>query len=98
MEERRMSSVVAPESVSLPERAAAIKFWTRQALALTDEEIVSVSEFACGKPTCPNQHTAIMVMSQEGRARKISIHKPIADICELEVLDACVELLRVSPS
>ncbi|HEY2010213.1 MAG TPA: hypothetical protein VGH23_14580 [Rhizomicrobium sp.] len=93
-----MSSVVDPKSVSLLETAAAIKFWTRQALALTDEYIVSVSEFSCGKPTCPNQHTAIVVMSQEGSARKISIHKPIADICEFDVLDACLDLLRESPA
>ena len=93
-----MSSAVDSESLSLPERAAAIKFWTSQALALTDEYIVSVSEFACGKPTCPNQHTAIMVMSEEGPMRKISIHKPIADICEFDVLDACLDLLRESPA
>jgi hypothetical protein len=92
-----MSSSV-DESVSLPEMAAAIKFWTRQTLALTDEYIVSVSEFSCGKPTCPNQHTAIMVMSQEGAPRKISIHKPIADISEFDVLDACLDLLRNAPA
>jgi hypothetical protein len=92
-----MSSSV-DEIVNLPEMAAAIRFWTRQTLALTDESIVSVSEFSCGKPTCPNQHTAIMVMSQEGHARKISIHKPIADISEFDVLDACMDLLRNSPS
>ncbi len=89
-----MRSAVDSESISLPERAAAIKFWTRQALGLSDDFIVSVSEFSCGKPTCPNQHTAIMVMSQDGPSRKISIHKPLADICEFEVLDACLDLLR----
>ena len=93
-----MSSVIDPGSISLPEREAAIKIWTRQTLALSDEFIVSVSEFSCGKPTCPNQHTAIMVMSQEGPARKISIHKPVADICEFDVLDACLEMLRNSPA
>jgi hypothetical protein len=93
-----MSSVVDPGRIGLPERAAAIKFWTSQALALTDEYIVSVSEFSCGKPTCPNQHTAIMVMSQAGAMRKISIHKPIADISEFDVLDACLDLLRESPA
>jgi hypothetical protein len=93
-----MSSAVDSESISLPERAAAIKFWTRQTLALTDEFIVSVSEFSCGKPTCPNQHTAIMVMSLEGPPRKISIHKPVADISEFDVLDACLDLLRKSPA
>ena len=56
--------------------AAAIKFWTRQTLALTDEFIVSVSEFSCGKPTCPNQHTAIMVMSLEGPPGKFPSTSP----------------------
>ena len=93
-----MSSVVDPESVSIPEMAAAIKFWTRQALALSDEEIVSVSEFNCSKPTCPNRRTVIMVMSQEGPGRQISIHKSIANVSEFDVLDACLELQRDSPS
>jgi len=93
-----MSSVVDPGSTGLPEMAAAIKFWTRQTLALTDDIIVSDSEFSCGKPTCPNQHTAIMVMALEGPPRKISIHKPVADISEFDVLDACLDLLRKSPA
>ncbi len=86
------------ERVSLPEATAAIKFWTRQVLALSDEFIVSVSEFNCGKPTCPNLHTVIMVMSQEGPAKKIVINKPVADIYEFDVLDACLDLLRNSPA
>jgi hypothetical protein len=84
--------------VNLPEREAAIKLWTRQILALTEESIVSVSEFSCAKPTCPNRQTVILVMSQEAPTRKISIHKSIADVCEFEVLDACLDLLRNSPS
>ena len=97
-----MSSSANPSdrdgSVSLPERAAAIKFWTRQIFALAEDSVVSVSEFSCGKPSCPNQHTAILVMSQEGLTRKISIHKPIADICEFDVLEAYSDSLRDTPS
>jgi hypothetical protein len=85
-------------SVGPSERAAAIKFWTRQILALPEDSIVSVSEFACGKPTCPNQHTAIVVMSQEGPTQKISIHKRIADISEFDVLEAYSDSLQASPS
>ena len=84
--------------VNLPEREAAIKLWTRQILALTEESIVSVSEFSCGKPTCPNQHTAIFVMSQEGVTRKISVHKPLADISEFDVLEAYSDSLQDSQS
>ena len=92
-----MSSSV-DASVSLPEMAGAIKFWTRQTLALSDEFIVSVSEFNCGKPTCPNLHTVIMVMSQEGPQKKIVVNKPLADIHEFDVLDACMDMLRESPA
>jgi hypothetical protein len=93
-----MNSVANPENISLPERAAAIKFWARQTLTLADDQIVSVSEFNCGKPTCPNIHTVIMVMSQQGPAGKIVIDKPMVDIHEFDVLDACVEMLRNSPT
>ncbi len=87
-------SAPVDDSVSLPEIAAAIKFWTRQTLTLTDDQIVSVSEFNCGKPTCPNLHTVIMVMSQAGPGQKIVINKPLSDIHEFDVLDACMDALR----
>jgi hypothetical protein len=97
-----MSSLVDPsdqhETVGLAERAEEIKLWTRQTLALDEESIVSVSEFACTKPTCPNQRTVIMVISQEGPARQISIHKSIENVREFDVLDACLDLLRNSPA
>jgi hypothetical protein len=93
-----LSAVVDPENISLSERAAAIQFWARQTLTLTEDQIISVSEFNCGKPTCPNIHTVIMVMSQQGPVSKIVINKPIAEIYEFDVLDACMDLLRNSPT
>jgi hypothetical protein len=78
--------------------AGAIKFWTREILALPEGEIVSVSEFNCGKPTCPNLHTVVMVMSQEKPPRKMVINKPLADISEFDVLEVCTELLTNSYS
>jgi hypothetical protein len=93
-----MSSPVNPfnqhRSSGLPEKAAAIKLWTRQSLPLTEESVVSVSEFACAKPSCPNRQTVILVMSEDAPTKKISIHKTIADICETDVFDACLDLLR----
>lgn len=89
---------MSAESIDLQERAGAIRFWARQALALPDDQIVSVSEFNCGKPTCPNLHTVIMVMSQDGPPRKMVVNKPLADISEFDVLDAVVELLSNAPS
>jgi hypothetical protein len=102
MEERRMSSFVNPfdrqGNPDLPEKAAAIKLWTRQNLPLTDEMVVSVSEFACAKPSCPNRQTVILVMSQDATTQKMSIHKTVADISETDVFDACLELLRSWPA
>jgi hypothetical protein len=97
-----MSSTVNPlnqhRSTGLPEKAAEIKLWTRQNLPLTEESVVSVSEFACAKPSCPNRQTVILVMSQDAPTQKMSIHKIIADVSETDVFDACLELLRNWPS
>src|ERR1700761_2253793 len=97
-----MSSPVNPfnqhRSEDGPEKAAAIRLWTRQNLPLTEESVVSVSEFACAKPSCPNRQTVILVMSEDAPTQKMSIHKTIADVCEADVFDACLELLRNWPS
>ena len=82
----------------LPEKAAAIKLWTRQNLPLTEETAVSVSEFACAKPSCPNRQTVILVLSEDMSTQKMSIHKAMADVCEADVFDACLELLRNWPA
>ena len=97
-----MNSFVSPfdrrRGGDVPEKAAAIKLWTRQNLPLTDESIVWVSEFACAKPSCPAQQTVIFVMSEDAPTKKISIHKTITDVCETDVFDACLDLLRNWPS
>jgi hypothetical protein len=107
-EESCMNSLDDPFSLGNPfsrdrsadhsERVAAIKLWTRQALALTEESTVSISQFGCAKPTCPRNLTAILVMSQETPPRKITIHKSIVDVCEDDVVDAWSDLSHNSPS
>ena len=97
-----MSSPANPfnqhRSTGLSEKAAEIKLWTRQNLPLTEEMVVSVSEFACAKPSCPNRQTVILVMSEDAPTQKISIHKSIADVSEADVFDGCLELVRNWPS
>ena len=97
-----MSSFVNPldrhESIDRPERVAAIQLWTRQNLPLTEETAVSVTEFACAKPSCPKRQTVILVLSEDMSTQKMSIHKAMADVCEADVFDACLELLRSWPS
>jgi hypothetical protein len=97
-----MSSFVNPldrhGSIDRPERVAAIQLWTRQNLPLNEETAVSVTEFACVKPSCPNRQTVILVLSEDMSTQKMSIHKALADVCEADVFDACLELLRNWPS
>jgi hypothetical protein len=97
-----MNSVANPFSqyrrADLPERVQSIRFWTHQNLPLTEETIVSVSEFSCNKPTCPNRQTVIFVMAENAPTKKMSIHKSIADVCEADVFEACLDLLRDWPS
>jgi hypothetical protein len=80
------------------ERVEAIKLWTRQALMLTDEWTVSVSQFGCAKPTCPRNLTAIMVLSEKTPPSKVTMHKSIVDVCEDDVVDAWMKLLESPPS
>ena len=97
-----MSSVVNPfernRGSDQSEKSAVIKLWARQSLPLTEDMVLTVSEFACNKPTCPNRQTVILVMSEGGPTQKISIHKTMADIGEEDVFDACLELLRDWPN
>ena len=90
-----MSSFVNPLSPQGgsddPDRAAAIKLWTRQTLALGEETTVSISQFGCGRPGCNRQRTTILVMSEGAPTRQISIHKSIADVNEIDVRDACLD-------
>ena len=96
-----MNSVANPfnqfRNVGLPERVSAIRSWTYQNLPLTEETIVSVSEFNCNKPTCPNRQTVILVMAENAPTKKMSIHKCLVDVSEADVFDACLDLLRDWP-
>ncbi len=97
-----MTSFVNPldrhGSADRSERAAAIQLWTRQNLPLAEETAVSVTEFACAKPSCPPRQTVILVLSEDMSMQKMSIHKAMADVSEADVFDACLELLRNWPS
>jgi hypothetical protein len=81
-------------SIDRSEKVAAIKLWAHQALALTEDQVVSVGQFGCAKPTCPRQLTVIIVTSEVAPTRKISIHKSMADVDESDVREACLEFLQ----
>jgi hypothetical protein len=95
-----MSSFVNPLSRPAidPERSAAIKLWTRQTLGLAEETTLTVGEFGCDKPTCPNKQTIILVMSGDTQTRRIRIHKSAVDISEIDVLNACFDPRNAPPN
>lgn len=45
-----------------PEDSARVKGWVREALALGDDDTVTVNEIACTDPACPGLETVILVM------------------------------------
>ncbi|WEX90094.1 hypothetical protein PZN02_005448 [Sinorhizobium garamanticum] len=65
-------------------KARQIKDWTRNALSLTDEGVVSVNELSCHLPGCPPKETAILVM-QQGETRQVSIHKAMSEVTKDDV-------------
>jgi hypothetical protein len=52
-----------------PDDVARVKAWVTVALALGDEDAVTVSEIACNDPACPGLETVILVMRKGERTR-----------------------------
>lgn len=71
-----------------PAAIASIKTWTRAALGLGDDTIISVNELACSRPGCSPRETVILVL-HHGTATRLSIHKAIDDIHERDVIETC---------
>lgn len=72
----------------IPAATAAIKGWTRGALDLDDDAVISVNELSCPKPDCPPRETVVLVLRTGAPAIRISIHKAIVDVGEQDVVDA----------
>ena len=53
---------VEKRSEDLKGAADRIKIWTREALSLSDDAAVTVSEINCHDPACPGVETVILVM------------------------------------
>ncbi len=64
-----------------------IKQWTREALSLPDEAVVSVNELACHVPGCPPKETVVLVMHM-ARTIQVSIHKAMQDVTGDDIAQA----------
>lgn len=71
-----------------------IKDWIRASVGEGPETVVSVTEIACARTECAPRETVILVLSQGRAARKASLHKPIAEITEDDIM-ACSGHLNV---
>ena len=56
---------IQKRSEDLKGAADRIKIWTREALSLSDDAAVTVSEINCRDPACPGVETVILVMIPE---------------------------------
>ncbi len=66
------------------EQVTAIKRWTREALGLGEDAVVTVSEFACSDPGCPVLQSVIAVF-EEGRTRRWTLTRPRMAVTKLMV-------------
>jgi hypothetical protein len=81
---------VKKRSEDLKGVADRIKIWTREALSLSDDAAVTVSEINCRDPGCPGVETVILVMIPKLPTRMIRIACPLAEV-RLADLKAALE-------
>lgn len=74
-------------------RARAIKQWTREMLALPDDAVVSVNEFACALPDCPPRETVVIVMRPGQPVFQVSVHKAMRAVTHADIAAAFASLM-----
>ncbi|SDA87420.1 hypothetical protein [Sinorhizobium sp. NFACC03] len=82
----------------VPAQAATIKTWTRNALGLSDDVVVSVNQLSCAEPGCPPQETVILVLPGGNRALKLAIHKALTDVTEIDVVNLAGDFEEMPPA
>jgi hypothetical protein len=68
-----------------PARTAELKGWARQALALSEDTTIMVTELRCTEPGCPPFETVFAVMDKPGAPRQYKVFKPITEVTENDV-------------
>jgi hypothetical protein len=66
-------------------RTTEIKARAAEALGLTDDVAVMVTELRCTEPGCPPLETVVAVLSGTLPTRQYKIHKPLADVTREDV-------------
>lgn len=72
-----------------------VKAWTRRAMELGPEDAVAVTEIACQIPGCPPRETVIVAMPARGHWLRTSVHKPMPEVTEEDVIWSLREAERI---
>jgi nitrate reductase delta subunit len=66
-----------PGKARQPEFARQIKAWTRERFALGEDDVVMVSEIACGLPGCPPLETVVTFWTASDMRHAFKVFKPV---------------------
>jgi hypothetical protein len=83
-----MNSFNRRRSGAISDRVRDIKRWTRDALCMGDEIVMSVGESSCTLAGCNRDETSVLLLMPDRSAIKLTVHKPITEICKEDVIDA----------
>jgi hypothetical protein len=57
-----------------------VKAWTRDSLALPQEDTILVAEVACARPGCPPLETVVTFWTRAGERHWFKVFKPVAEV------------------
>lgn len=66
-----------------PEQIGRLKAWVREALDMSADVPVSISQLACHEPDCPPVETVIAIMTSPPKQYKL--HQPISEIVQSDI-------------
>lgn len=70
---------------ALPEKSRQIKAWVRETYELDDDVVVSITEIACRDDGCADIETVIGIMRPGEKIETVRLHKPLADVVEVDI-------------
>lgn len=72
----------------------AIKEWARQALRMTEDATVMVTELRCTEPGCPPLETVVAVLRSPGDSAQFKIHKAMEEVVYEDIEEGAARMLR----
>ena len=66
-----------------PEQIRQLKAWVHEALDISTDIPVSISQLACHEPDCPPVETVIAIMTRP--PQQFKLHRPLCDIGQSDI-------------